>query len=220
MHDDAVRRRLLEVTGEVVSTAGADAVTVRDVAARAGTSASAVYALFGSRDALLAAVADEGFARFGAHLAAVPRTDDPGADLLGLGLAYRRSALADPHFYRVMFAVPAPAGGAGAPETPAPVPSTERPTFAVLRDAVGRVLSARAGTGAPDGGWPGAGAGRPGAGATPDTAVRAEEVALMLWALVHGLVSLELAGLVPGTADERTDRYVRALRTLGGSLLG
>src|SRR5690606_18788333 len=72
LHDDALRRRLLEVTSQVVSAGGPEAVTVRDVAARAGTSASAVYALFGSRDALLAAVVEEGYRRFADHLAAAP----------------------------------------------------------------------------------------------------------------------------------------------------
>lgn len=187
MHDDAVRRRLLEVTGEVVSTAGADAVTVRDVAARAGTSASAVYALFGSRDALLRAVADEGYRRFADHLAAAARTGDPATDLLALGLAYRASALADPHFYRVMFA--SAGGPVAAGSQPGPV--TERATFRVLRDAVARVAGGDA-----------------------------DEAALALWAQVHGLVSLELSGLMPGGPDERAERYARVLRAVGPALLG
>ncbi|KGM15543.1 TetR/AcrR family transcriptional regulator [Actinotalea fermentans] len=182
VHDDALRARMLEVTSELVSTAGTAAVTVREVARLAGTSSSAVYALFGSRDALLAEVAEEGFRRFGAHLAAVARTADAGHDLLALGLAYRRSALADPHFYRVMFDRPRP----GAPRP------AERETFRTLRDAVARVL------------------------ATGD----ADEVAYALWAQVHGLVALELAGLLPGDADERADRYTRALRAAGRAAFG
>ncbi|MCZ2264411.1 TetR/AcrR family transcriptional regulator, partial [Isoptericola sp. QY 916] len=126
LHDDALRTRLLEVTSEALSTGGEHAVTVRSVAASAGTSASAVYALFGSREELLAAVSAEGFRRFATHLAAVPRTDDPAADLRALGVAYRRSALADPHFYRTMFDR-AVRPGADAP------PAVEQPTFRVLR---------------------------------------------------------------------------------------
>lgn len=196
VHDDALRRRLLEVTSQVVASAGPDAVTVRDVAGRAGTSASAVYALYGSRDALLAAVTDEGFRRFAERLAAAPRGTDPRVDLLALGLAYRENALAEPHFYRVMFAGPGPADGGPTTEPPA----TDRATFRVLQDAVGRVLASGGRT----------------REAEEDSA---REGALALWALVHGLVSLELAGLMPGSADERTDRYVRALRTAGAALL-
>src|SRR5690606_25644549 len=113
---------------------GEQTTTVRSVAAAAGTSASAVYALFGSRDALLAEVGAEGFRRFAAHLAAAPRTPDPLADLRALGAAYRAFALEDPHFYRVMF------HRAVAPDTGAP-PVVEQPTFEVLRAAVARVLA-------------------------------------------------------------------------------
>ncbi len=186
LHDDALRTRLLEVTSEALSTGGEPAVTVRSVAAAAGTSASAVYALFGSREDLLAAVSAEGFRRFAVHLATVPRTDDAAADLRALGVAYRRSALADPHFYRTMFDR-AVRPGADAP------PAVDQPTFRVLRDATARVL---------DGG--------------PDDA---EPVAVGLWGLVHGLVSLELAGLLPGDEAARAARYDAAAGAVGPALL-
>ncbi len=188
VHDAALRTRLLEVASQTVATGGEAAVTVRAVAAAAGTSASAVYALFGSRDDLVAAVSAEGFRRFAAHLAAVPRTDDPLADLRALGLAYRASALDDPHFYRVMFerAVPPSADAA---------PAVDRPTFRVLRDAVARLLA-----GAPD--------------------ERVEAAAVGLWGLVHGLVSLELGGLLPGDEQERAARYAAATGAVGPALLG
>lgn len=190
VHDDALRRRLLEVSSEVISAAGAGGLTVRDVAARAETSASAVYALFGGRDELVRAVAGEAFRRFAERLSSVPIGPDAGADLLALGLAYRESALAAPHFYRVMF-------GALSAEARDHTrgPATSEPTFGVLRAAVARVLATeRAGAAAPD---------------------VALEVALGLWGLVHGLVGLELAGLLPGTAEERSARYERVLRDAG-----
>lgn len=186
LHDDALRTRLLEVTSEALSTGGEHAVTVRSVATAAGTSASAVYALFGSREELLAAVSEEGFRRFAAHLATVPRTDDPVADLRALGVAYRRSALADPHFYRTMF------DRAVRPGSDAP-PAVEQPTFRVLRDATARVLGVRP--------------------------AAAEHVAVGLWGLVHGLVSLELAGLLPGDEAARTARYDAAAGAVGPALL-
>ena len=159
---------------------------MRGVAATAGTSASAVYALFGSREELLAAVSAEGFRRFAVHLAAVPATDDPAGDLRALGVAYRRSALADPHFYRAMFDR-AVRPGADAP------PAVDQPTFRVLRDAVARVL-----------------------GAPP---AQVEPVAIGLWGLVHGLVSLELAGLLPGDEAARAARYDAATGAVGPALL-
>lgn len=189
LHDDALRARLLDVTSRVISSDGEGAVTVRNVAADAGTSASAVYALFGSREALVEAVCGEGFRRFAEHLAAVGQSDDPVADLLGLGGAYRRFALADPHFYRVMFyraVSPVPAG---------PASAIEQPTFRVLHDAVARAVG----------------------GAPPEHVLSA---AVGLWGLVHGLVSLELVGLLPGDEREREAAFDRAARAVGPALLG
>lgn len=211
-HDDALRVRLLEVTSEVISSGGAASVTLRDVARRAGTSPSAVYALFGSRDELLEAVAGEAFRRFAAHLARATTSDDAAADLFALGLAYRASALADPHFYRVMFDRRADAGAVTPPTAPVPdatsddgsAAAVERATFAVLRAAVERVLVQPAGARSADGG----------------TAADGTEAALVLWAHVHGLVALELAGLLPGDAAQREQRYAAALRVTGTALLG
>ncbi|MBO3103153.1 TetR/AcrR family transcriptional regulator [Cellulomonas fengjieae] len=185
VHDDSLAARLLEEASAVVATTGSTGLTVRDLAARAGTSASAVYSLFGSREELLRAVGDEAFARFAQRLAAVPRTDDPAADLLGLGLAYRENALAAPNFYRVMFGTP----GVGIQDGTRG-PATASATFLVLRDAVMRVLDA--------------------------PAPAAAEPALALWALVHGLVELELDGVLPDGAE---GRYTRTLRAAGPAIL-
>src|SRR5690625_7664915 len=102
-YDDALRRRLLDLASEQISAHGVDTVSVRTLAQRAGTTTAAIYTLFGSRDALVDAVATEGLARFEAHLRAVPRTDEPAAELLNLCPAYRTSAMVDPHCVRVIF---------------------------------------------------------------------------------------------------------------------
>ena len=130
------------------------------------------------------AVGDEAFARFAARLAAVPRTDDPGADLLGLGLAYREHALPDPHFYRVMFG----AAGAGAQD------GTRGPGHPE-RDVPG---AARRG-------------GRAIVGPTAD----AEPAAVGLWALVHGLVELELDGSCRATRPRERFAAAPARRRTG-----
>ncbi|MBD7981354.1 TetR/AcrR family transcriptional regulator [Oerskovia merdavium] len=200
LHDDSLRAALLDVASQQISEHGESAVTVRGVAQAAGTSASAVYALFGSREDLVAAVSVEGFRRFAEHLSFAPRTGSPADDLLALGLAYRTSALADPHFYRVMFERSVP------PETGA-VPAVAEPTFDVLRRAVGRVLAS---------------ADSDAAGAPPASsglAAAAEEASLALWGLVHGLVSLEIGRLLPGGAEAAARRYERAILAVGPPLL-
>ena len=197
-HDDAVRRRLIDRAALAISRSGPEGLSLRTVATEASTTTAAVYSLFGSREGLVAAVVEEGFRRFGAHLAAAPGSEDPVADLLALGVAYRTSALADPHYYRAMFApghavagdVEAP-GPNAAPTAGASRAAVARPTFLALRAAVERVLRAQR-----------------------REAADAEEVALHLWSLAHGLVSLELAGLLPGDAGERAQRYAAALRSM------
>ncbi|HMO12131.1 MAG TPA: TetR/AcrR family transcriptional regulator [Actinotalea sp.] len=182
VHDEHLATRLVEATSAVLAERGAPGVTVREVAGLAGTSASAVYSLFGSREALVSAVAAEAVRRFEAHLSAVRVGPDPMADLFELGLAYRRSALADPHFYRVMF------GPAARPDAASAV---SRPAFRVLLAA-----GERTGTDQP------------------------LDPALGLWALAHGLVTPELAGLLPGGEPERSARYRDALAACGPALVG
>ena len=87
----------------MVTRQGVSALSMRTLAAEAGTSTTAVYSLFGGRSELLQALYVQAFSGFGAAQEAVPVTDDPSADLLGLGRAYRCWALDHPHFYAIMF---------------------------------------------------------------------------------------------------------------------
>ena len=93
----------MDATAHVVARGGVDALSLRQVASGCGTSTNAVYALFGSRDGLLSAVMMEAVRSFTAEQRAVAETTDALADLLELGRAYRRWALAHPELYAVMF---------------------------------------------------------------------------------------------------------------------
>lgn len=98
IHTDSLRQDLLAVTADLVDRQGPARVTLRDVAAAAGTSTTAVYSLFGGKSQLLTAVVDEGFRSFGeSQVAAAP------GGLLGLGIAYRKWALGHQALYRLMF---------------------------------------------------------------------------------------------------------------------
>ena len=185
-HDHHVRRRLLEAASAAVAARGASGLSLRSTAQQASTTTAAVYSLFGSRDGLLAAVVEEGFRRFGTHLATVEKTAQPAEDLIALGVAYRKNALENPHFYRVMFGPASSDISSGRGEE----------TFAVLVDAVARVVDCDA----------------------AQARLRAQRV----WAYVHGLVSLELADLVPGSssAGQAQESYVAALRAAASLLWG
>ena len=179
VHDAALRLRLLECAGATLSTRGLAALSLRTLAADVGTSTTAVYALFGGKPGLLAALHAEAFARLGARLDAVPVGADPVEDLVALGRAYRDAALADPHFYEVMF------GGA--------LPADEQWW------AVGGTAFC-----GPSSSW--SSGRRPAARCARD--VDAATVSLALWATVHGLVSLHLRGLHPADAPA-PDEVVR-----------
>ncbi|WP_284979122.1 TetR-like C-terminal domain-containing protein [Arthrobacter sp. fls2-241-R2A-200] len=98
VHDQRVREQLLAVTAELVDREGPARVTLRDVAAAAETSTTAIYSLFGGKSQLLTAAVDDGFRSFGES-----QRRAAGDGLRGLGLAYRTWALAHPALYRLMF---------------------------------------------------------------------------------------------------------------------
>ncbi|MGO4234658.1 TetR/AcrR family transcriptional regulator [Pseudarthrobacter sp. YAF2] len=98
VHNDSLRQDLLAVTADLVDRTGPARVTLRDVAAAAGTSTTAVYSLFGGKSQLLTAVVEDGFRSFGDSQVAAA-----GGGLQGLGMAYRAWALEHQALYRLMF---------------------------------------------------------------------------------------------------------------------
>jgi AcrR family transcriptional regulator len=140
VHTDSLRQELLAVTAELVDRDGPARVTLRDVAAAARTSTSAVYSLFGGKSQLLTAVVDGGFRSFHDSQAAAAE-----GGLQGLGVAYRAWALEHRALYRLMF------GGALAAYVDCqPTPDVAADAMVPLIDAVagaqaaGRLLPAPA----------------------------------------------------------------------------
>lgn len=104
------RAGLTRAALELLESEGPEAVSTRKVAARYGASTMAVYSEFGSLKGLVASVVEQGFTMLADALRAVAATDDPIADLVGIGRAYRSFALGHPHLYRVIYAVSPLAG--------------------------------------------------------------------------------------------------------------
>jgi AcrR family transcriptional regulator len=184
LHDDALRIRLLDTAGTLLTSEGPDALSLRRLAAEAGTSTSAVYALFGGKPGILRALFVEAFTRFAVHLDTVRPSDDPLADLLALGHAYRSNALADPHLYAMMFGSPVP----GFEPAPSDYAHAEA-TFAPLLDTVRRAIAA---------------------GLLADT--DPDLIATALWANVHGLVSLELRAATARASTSPAELFDTAIR--------
>src|SRR5262250_3942901 len=93
----ALPDRLLAAATALVTERGPQGFSLREVARRARVSEAAPYWHFASREALLAAVAEEGFVALAALMAEVcERVKDPHRRLQELGLEYVRFALEHP----------------------------------------------------------------------------------------------------------------------------
>lgn len=124
-----MRERLIAVAAELLATG--EEVTLRRVAAEAGTSTMAVYTHFAGMPGLWYAVREQAFAALAARLAAIDPTADPVADLVASGAAYVRTARADPARYRAMFDI----------RREHRQPATAAMTFAVLVAGVERAVA-------------------------------------------------------------------------------
>jgi AcrR family transcriptional regulator len=195
------RERLLQAARDVVAADGLEGLTLRAIARRAGVSHGAPLRHFPTLAALLAAVAADGFARLmatvDAHLAEADLAEadlaaagagttlGPRQRLAVAGQAYVDFALADPGVFSVTF-------------RPERVDVTDSEYqlqgFASFRQLVDLVEAAQAD------GW------------QPDH--RAEDLAAVLWAHVHGLAELTLHGGLAAVVGESAVSHLPTLSTL------
>lgn len=183
-HTAELATRLVGEAGRILAREGAGALTLRRLATVTGTSTMAVYTLFGDKQGLLVAMHRAGFERLAAAARrAQESSDDPLEALAAQGVAYRETALANPHLYGLMFGTAAP--GFSPDEEGAAI---ARSAYHPLVEGVQRCLDAGVLRGAD-----------------------AERIAMHLWAVSHGMVSLEIAGHVEGDEQQRAAHYVDAL---------
>jgi AcrR family transcriptional regulator len=105
----ATRRALLDAAAELLDLGGPEAVTLREVGARAGVSRGAPYRHFADKDSLLTAVAIESWERIGDRVYALRMDPDlsPAEKLRGALHALIAVGRDQPHLYRVMCSEPA-----------------------------------------------------------------------------------------------------------------
>ena len=161
---------MLHEAVRTIQTHGMAALTLRGVGERLGVSRTALYRHFADKQGLLAAVAAEGFRTLRAAL--VESWDTGGRGREGfdaMGVAYVRFAVAHPSYYRVMFGgVVRPGDGSRAVGDPG------ADAFQVLVDAI--VEQQQAGVARGD---------------------DPRQLALYIWAVVHGVAMLALDGMLP-----------------------
>jgi len=170
---------LLRAAEEIVEADGLAALSVRGVAERVGTTTRAVYALFGSKDALVAALGNRAFTMLDDALDELPVTADPAADLVEAAVVvFRRLAVEHRSLYRVAVQqIPT------SPQVVAGFLPTAGQAWRHLRGRVARIEEI---------------------GVLGSRSI--DEATLQFHALCEGLAALELRGLLPTGAEERTWR--------------
>ncbi len=169
MTQDTTRSALLQAATELLSEEGPEALTVRRIAANAGCSTMGLYSRFGGKDGVIEQLWLDGFTRLRTAIEATPVTDDPLHDLEELSATYRRWALDNATSYGIMFTRTVPDF--------VPSPEAKVLAAAAFGAVVEVVLRAQA------------------AGHFPDA--DPHDVAHVVWAVAHGFVSLEIAGMTP-----------------------
>jgi len=174
-YGEEMRQDILQAAREIIAEEGAGALSIRGIARRIGYSAPALYEYFTGKEAIAEALFVEGFRNLAEAMQQVEQTvTDPLARLRALGITYRQFALAHPQEYSLMFSRPIPEFR----------PSQEdldiaTTAFAPLQHTFEYGITA--------------GVIRPMDARTGATAA---------WAYLHGLVSLELAGMGGPPLDE------------------
>lgn len=106
-HHGDLRGALLAEGLRLLATRDVEDLSLREVARGVGVSATSVYRHFPDKDALMAALAQEGLARLAeAQKAASAEAGGGKAGFAATGRAYVRFALANPALFRLIFASP------------------------------------------------------------------------------------------------------------------
>ncbi len=164
-HHRDLRQALIDEALVLIREKGINQWSLREVSRRLGVSHTAPYRHFPDQQALLAAVAEEGFRQLhNQMLAGAGQSNLPADRLRGIGIAYVEYAIAHPSHYQVMFR------------------SCPMPKYASLQAAGGQAFEVLLDTiisGQATGHF------RPG---------NPLELALVAWSLVHGLAMLVIDG--------------------------
>ena len=196
----ATRLRLIDAASELLSRGGVDAVTLRGVGHVAGVSRSAPYRHFQDKEDLLLAVARRGLVEFRDEMATAMVEDEPAPGLPSTRLhracvAYVRVALDRPRHYRLMFGGRTEQGDHAGRAATAQSPEYGGSGQAFFLDAI--------------------------AAAQRDRLIRPgdpKELATLIWALLHGIVELTLAGHL--STGEPVDATATVPRLIGDMLAG
>ena len=178
-HHGDLRQTLIDAALELISKHDISKLSLREVARRVGVSHAAPYRHFPDKDALLAAIAEEGFHVLTRYLEEGVQkvSNDPLKQLQASGVAYVQFAIDRSSHYRVMFG----AFRANNPDYPA-LTKAGQAALAVLVN----VIVVGQSTGVVSAGDP-------------------HQMAWVAWSLVHGLAMLLIDNQLPISNEKAID---------------
>ena len=198
-----------------IAKEGAPALSLRAIARDLKITAPAIYNYFPDRDALVTALIIDAYTSFG-DLQLAARDKVPPKDLIGrmnaIGLAYRQWAHKYPQRYQLIFGTPIPGYQTPIMEV---MPSAAR-SLSVLVSVVEQLRVAgklkiksfpkvQAGFKVGFEMWKKYGG---------DVDILSLSVAMVIWAHVHGIVSLEIAGNLPPFGASGDDLYLYEMNSI------
>lgn len=177
------RGLLITAARDLFLEAGEPGFSLREVARRVGISPAAVYRHFDGKEALIFAACTQGFAVFSSYLVRALAAATPLQRALASCEQYRAFGLENPRDYRFIFMSPAeqvhPPKEATSQRMADPA-LPQNSTFQFLVDRIRECMD-------------------DGVIAQADT----RQTAVLVWAHLHGLVSLRLAGLLGPIGDDQ-----------------
>lgn len=176
-HHGDLKNALISAGIDILATESLAALSLRNVAQRAGVSHAAPYAHFADKQALVAAISTEGYRRLYQTLQRVCERyrDDPLRQLIEGSWGYVSFALSDPEHFKITFSGAVEREG----DYPALVEMSQR-SFATVTRIVGACQAT--------------GALRPGP---------TDMLAVSVWSAVHGFVALMLQNQLSHTVRDR-----------------
>ena len=187
MADPSTADRIAQAALAILEAEGPGAVSMRRVADAVGITPMAIYHHFANREELLNTITNQQFATFLSYIEKRPMRGSPEAQLISAMEAYIDYALDRPRIFDYVFSQPRP----GARRYPDDFRARRSPTLNPIADAVNAAM--RSGLLRKDDVW---------------------EVALELWAVTHGYVTLHRAGRFNLPEKEFRALVRRALRRL------
>jgi AcrR family transcriptional regulator len=164
-----LRQQILDTARTLFAREGYESVTMRKIADAIEYSPTAIYLYFKDKDQLMNELCRADFLTLAREFQKIAQVRDPIERLKKTGLSYVEFGLRYPNHYRLMFMTPHPPH---TPEMEADKGNPEQDAYAFLKVIIGQCIEA---------------------GLFRAEFSEVEAVSQILWASVHGIVSLQIA---------------------------